>query len=203
VRALLSATVAAAALLAGCGGEEEAAAPTPVPALDGESPVVATGAAGVTPFVEPACALTRRAEANERATRAAEQIAKLGEKRYAGTYAGVIPCPASGRVVVYRVPSVGNDFMRAVTRIARDQNVEAAFDEALFSHKQAQATRKRVLEQFARLDEAGAPFAVLRVHENGTVEVAVRSNVAAAEQVLADLLDRIYVVLIPETTPEP
>jgi hypothetical protein len=60
-----------------------------------------------------------------------------------------------------------------------------------------------VLEQFARLDEAGAPFAVLRVRENGTVEVAVRANVAAAEQVLADLLDRIYVVLIPEESPSP
>lgn len=202
-RAVLAVSVLTVALLTACGGDEQAASPTPLPALDGESPVVATGAAGVSPFVEPTCALTRRAQANERATRAAEQIAKLGEKRYPGAYAGVIPCPASGRVVVYRVPSAGNDFMRAATRIARGQNVEATFDDALFSHKQAQATRERVLEQFARLDEAGAPFAVLRVHENGTVEVAVRSNVAAAEQVLADLLDRIYVVLIPESTPAP
>ena len=136
-------------------------------------------------------------------TSAAQQIAQLGEKRYPGRYAGVIPCPASGRVVVYRVSPGGNDLQRAVTRIARKHNVEATFDKALFSHKQAQATRERVLEQFARLDEVGAPFAVLRVHENGTVEVAVRANVAAAEEVLADLLDRIYVVLIPETTPEP
>ena len=200
----LTAALLAAALLAGCGSDEpQAASPTPVPTLGGGSPVVATGAAGVSPFVEPECATSRQSRANPGVTRAAEQIAELGEKRYPGGYAGVIPCPSSGRVVVYRVPSADNVFTRAVTRIARAQNVEATFDEALFSHKQAQATRKRVLEQFARLDEAGAPFAVLRVNENGTVEVAVRANVAAAEQVLADLLDRIYVVLIPEATPEP
>lgn len=203
MQALWVASVLTAALMAGCGGDEQAAAPTPVPALDGDSPVVATGAAGVAPFVEPTCATSRRIQANPRVTEAAEQIAQLGEKRYPGGYAGVIPCLSSGRVVVYRVPSAGTEFQRAVTRIARKQNVEATFDDALFSHKQAQATRQRVLEQFARLDEAGAPFAVLRVHENGTVEVAVRANVAAAEEVLADLLDRIYVVLIPEATPAP
>lgn len=203
MRALWVAPVLTAALLAGCGGDEEAAGPTPVPALDGDSPVVATGTAGVAPFVEPTCATSRRVQANPRVTEAAEQIARLGEKRFPGGYAGVIPCLSSGRVVVYRLPSAGTEFQRAVTRIARQQNVEATFDDALFSHKQAQATRQRVLEQFARLDEAGAPFAVLRVHENGTVEVAVRANVGAAEQVLADLLDRIYVVLIPEATPQP
>ena len=203
MRALWAAPVLTAALLAGCGGDEEAASPTPLPSLDGDSPVVATGAAGVAPFVEPTCATSRRAQPNPRVTEAAAQIAKLGEKRYPGGYAGVIPCLSSGRVVVYRVPAAGTEFQRAVTRIARKHNVEATFDDALFSYKQAQVTRQRVLEQFARLDEAGAPFAVLRVHENGTVEVAVRDNVAAAEQVLADLLDRIYVVLIPEATPEP
>ncbi|MBA3743863.1 hypothetical protein [Sporichthya sp.] len=193
----------AAGLLSGCGEDGSTAAPTPAPTLSGESPVVATGQAGVKPFVEPTCPTPRTPKVAPGLTRAVEQITKLGEKRYGGGYAGAIPCVPAGRVVVYRVPSAGTDFMRAVTRIARAQNVEATFADARFSYKQAQATRKAVLEQFARLDEAGAPFAVLRVHENGTVEVAVRANVAAAEQVLSDLLDRIYVVLIPEETASP
>lgn len=190
-------------VLGGCGGDGSTAGPTPEPTLSGESPVVATGSAGVKPFVEPACPTPRTVRAAPGLTRAVERIAKLGEKRYPGGYAGVIPCVPGGRAVVYRVPSAGADFMRAVTKIAREQNIEVTFDEALFSHKQAQATRKAVLGRFARLDEAGAPFAVLRVNENGTVEVAVRANVAAAEQVLADLLNRIYVVLIPEESPSP
>ncbi|HUR73321.1 MAG TPA: hypothetical protein VMZ00_03550 [Sporichthya sp.] len=200
---LLTGSLLTAGLLTGCGDHEQAAPPSPVPTLNGASPVVAIGQAGVTPFVEPDCPTPRRARANPGVTSAAEQIAQLGEKRYGAGYAGVLPCLSSGRVVVYRVPSAGPVFLRAVNKIARAQNVEATFAEALFSYKQAQATRKAVLERFARLDEAGAPFAVLRVRENGTVEVAVRANVPAAEQVLSDLLDRIYVVLIPEESPPP
>jgi hypothetical protein len=200
---LLAACLLAPGLLSGCGSAADTAQPTPVATLNGDSPVVAIGQAGVKPFVEPACPISRGLKADPGVTRAAEQITALGEKRYAGGYAGVIPCLSSGRVVVYRVRSAGTEFLRAVTKIARAQNVEVTFADALFSYKQAEATRKAVLAQFARLDEAGAPFAVLRVHENGTVEVAVRANVAAAEQVLSTLLDRIYVVLIPEESPTP
>lgn len=201
--ALLLALPVLAGGLAGCGDGEDVAAPTPVPTLDGESPVVATGKAGVEPFVEPPCPTPRRVRTDTGATDAALAIAKLGEKRYRSVYAGVLPCVSSGRVVVYKLPTGGSALMRAVTRIARDRNVEVGFAKALFSYQSAQGTRKAVLEQFARLDEAGAPFAVLRIRENGTVEVAVRANVDAAEKVLADLLDRIYVVLIPEETASP
>jgi hypothetical protein len=103
--------------------------------------VVAIGKAGVQPFVEPDCPTPRTVKANPGVTRAAEQIAKLGEKRYGGGYAGVLPCLTSGRVVIYRVPTAGSEFLQAATRIARAQNVEAAFAEALFSYKQAQVTR--------------------------------------------------------------
>lgn len=199
----LAACLVVAGLLTGCGDDEATAVPTPAPTLSGESPVVAIGEAGVRPFVEPACPTPRTPKAAPGLTRAVEQITKLGEKRYGGGYAGAIPCVPAGRVVVYRVPSAGTDFMRAVTKIGRAQSVEVTFADARFSYKQAQATRKAVLERFARLDEAGAPFAVLRVHENGTVEVAVRANVAAAEAVLNDLLNRIYVVLIPEEAASP
>ncbi len=201
--ALLLALPVLAGVSAGCGDGEDVAAPTPVPTLDGESPVVATGQAGVTPFVEPLCPTPRRVRTDTGATQAALDIAKVGEKRFRNVYAGVLPCISSGRVIVYKAPTGGSALMRAVTKIARNRNVEASFAEALFSYQDAQATRKAVLEQFARLDEAGAPFAVLRIRENGTVEVAVRANVAAAEQVLADLLDRIYVVLIPEESASP
>ncbi|WP_019874623.1 hypothetical protein [Sporichthya polymorpha] len=185
--------------LAACGGDgDEVAAPTPLATLDGESPVVAIGQAGVKPFVEPTCPTPRRVRTDSDVTKAAAEIAQIGEKRYRKVYAGVVPCVPAGRVVVYKLPEGGSALMRAVERIGRDRNVEVTFAEALFSYRDAQATRKSVLSQFARLDEAGAPFAVLRIRENGTVEVAVRDNVAGAEAVLTDLLDRIYVVHIPE-----
>ena len=113
MRALLAASVLTAALVAGCSSDEQAASPTPLPTLDGESPVVATGAAGVEPFVEPACATPGRAQPSPAVTRAAQRIADLGEKRYPGGYAGVIPCLTSGRVVVYRVPSARRNWLPA------------------------------------------------------------------------------------------
>jgi hypothetical protein len=192
--------------LAACGHHDESAAePTPVAALNGANPVVAVGSQGVKPFVEPPCPAPRRfADRSDPAvTRAADQIRTLGEKHYASGYAGLIPCVTTGRIVVYRLPSTRPSFAPKVAAIAKQRHVDVSFSDALFSFKQAQATKKAVLGAFARLDDAGAPFAVLNVRENGTVEVAVRSNVPAAEQVLHDLLDRIYVVLIPEELPSP
>jgi len=193
--------LAASVLLAACGdGGESAATPSAAPTLSGANPVVAVGTAGVQPWVDPPCPAPKKVEdrSDPAVTRAAEAITSLGEKRYAGSYAGVVPCIPAGRLVVYRLPRANSAFSAAATKIAEAQGVDIEFADALFSYRQAQATKKAVLGQFARLDDAGAPFAVLNVHENGTVEVAVRANVPAAEQVLSDLLDRIYVVLIPE-----
>jgi hypothetical protein len=205
-RAPLIAAPALALLLAACGGGEDAeAGPSAAPTLSGANPVVAIGTAGVKPWADPPCPAPRTVadRSDPAVTRAADQITKLGEKHYAAGYAGVVPCVPAGRLVVFRLPSTKSAFTAAASRIASAQRVDISFSDALFSYKQAQATKKAVLGQFARLDDAGAPFAVLNVHENGTVEVAVRANVQAAEQVLKDLLDRIYVVLIPEESPSP
>jgi hypothetical protein len=205
-RALLLGASALALVLTGCGGGEDAeAGPTAAPTLSGQNPVVATGKAGVKPWVDPPCPAPKKVgdRSDPAVTKAAGEISTLGEKRYAGSYAGLVPCIPAGRIVVYRLPRADSAFAAAATRIGRAHRVEIAFEDALFSYRQAQATKKAVLGQFARLADAGAPFAVLNVHENGTVEVAVRDNVAAAEKVLADLLDRIYVVLIPEESPSP
>jgi hypothetical protein len=197
---------ALALAIAGCGdGGSTATGPSAAPTLSGANPVVAVGTAGVKPFVDPPCPAPRTiADRSDPAvTRAADQITELGEKRYAGSYAGVVPCIPAGRIVVYRLPRANSAFARAAGTIAKRQRVDLEFADALFSYRQAQATKKAVLGEFARLDDAGATFAVLNVHENGTVEVAVRANVEAAEKVLSALLDRIYVVLIPEESPSP
>jgi len=202
----LLAAPALALVLSACGdGDESASAPSAAPTLSGGNPVVATGTAGVKPWIDPPCPAPRKVtdRADPAVTRAAEQITKLGEKHYANGYAGLVPCLTAGRIVVFRLPDTKSQFAQAVSRIGKDQGADIDYEDALFTYKQAQATKKAVLGRFAQLDDAGAPFAVLNVHENGTVEVAVRANVAEAERVLSDLLDRIYVVLIPEESASP
>lgn len=191
------AVLALTLLVAGCGGADEpSAAATTAPSPG----AFVAGEAGVKPFVDPPCRAPRTAAERDApgVAKAAAELRKLGDKkRFASRYAGLVPCVPTERIVVFRVPIPGKDFTTAARKIARKHRVEVAFADALFTYAQAQATKRAVLDRFAKLDLAGAPFAFVRIRENGTAEVGVRANVAGAERVVADLLDRVFVVLVP------
>lgn len=192
---------ALALLTAGCGGgdDEPAAAATTAPTPG----AFVAGDAGVKPFVDPPCRAPRKAEERDApgVTKAAAELRKLGAKTaHASRYAGLVPCVPTKTIVIFRVPMPGKEFKAAAEKIARKNKVDVTFVDALFTHKQAVATKKAVLGRFADLDRAGAPFAFVRLHENGTAEVGVRANLAGAENVMVDLLDRAFVVLVPEAS---
>lgn len=181
-------------VLAACGDDPAAEAP-PEPTA-----VVTEGSRGVDPFTEPACRAPRSdsEQADRGVERAEAELRRLGMKKFDARYAGVVPCAPEERVVVYRIGGQSRKLEQAAKKVGTKHDVKVAFAAARFTLKQAEQTKDAVLDSFARLDTAGAPFAMLRLHENGTVEVGVRSDVAAAERVLAELLDRIYVVLVPD-----
>lgn len=181
-------------VLAGCADDPAAEAP-PEPTA-----VVTEGSRGVDPFAEPECRAPRSdgEQADRGVERAEAEVRRLGAKKFDSRYAGVVPCVPEERVVVYRVAGESRKLEQAARKVGNRRDVQVEFADALFTRKQAKQTKRGVLDSFARLDQAGAPFAMLRIHENGTVEVGVRSGVAAAEQVLGELLDRIFVVLVPE-----
>lgn len=133
---------------------------------------------------------------------ASDEIAKLGYSRLGRpVYTGLKVCEPTQSVSVYRVAGKAK-FDKDVKSIARRHDVGLRFVETKYAMETLEKVNNEVTARREALAQGGAPIVLLARRTEGYVEVGVEKNVAAAQEILHDLGDKVQVVEM-EPTPNP